>query len=253
MQLKIARTEDGEPEIFRSIQGEGVAAGRARTFIRLSGCNLHCVWCDTAYTWNWRDTPFTHERDTRAAPHKFDPAREMIKLAPEEAAALILEAPNEGLVITGGEPLMQMQGVIALIDALKPSAPHMLFEIETNGTIAPKPALAERVDLFMVSPKLAHSGNAAGLALKADALQAFAALDTAAFKFVARSEADIDTIALLANDLELGNERVWVMPEGTESAPLNERGRRLVGAIAAHGFNYADRLHIHLFGQKRGV
>ncbi len=250
MQLKVARTETGEPEIFRSIQGEGLAAGRTRAFIRLSGCNLHCVWCDTAYTWNWIGSPFAHERDAPDAPYKFDPKREMTKLSVEEAAAAIRALAAEGLVITGGEPLMQADAVVALIDALRADA--MLIEIETNGTIAPSQALIDRVDLFMVSPKLAHSGNAAGLALKAEALQTFAALETAAFKFVARDEADIATIAMLTDDLDLLPERVWVMPEGSTSKALNARARKLIGAIAAHGFNYSDRLHIHLFGQKRG-
>lgn len=251
--LKVARTETGEPEIFHSIQGEGVAIGRPRAFIRLSGCNLHCVWCDTAYTWNWIGTPFAHELDAPGAPYKFDPKREMARLDTEDAVMRILSEPSEGLVITGGEPLVQTEAMIALIDALKPRAPHMLIEIETNGTIAPSPALAARVDLFMVSPKLAHSGNPAGLALKGEALQALAALDTAAFKFVARTEADVFTVAMLADDLELPNERVWIMPEGVESAALTARGRGLAAAVAAHGFNYSDRLHIHLFGQKRGV
>jgi organic radical activating enzyme len=253
MPLKIARTETGEPEIFRSIQGEGVAAGRTRTFIRLSGCNLHCVWCDTAYTWNWLGSPFAHERDGPAAPHKFDPAREMIKLDVSDAAARIRALRSEGLVITGGEPLMQQEAIVTLIDALQADDPDLLIEIETNGTIAPSTALAERVDLFMVSPKLAHSGNDAPTALKPATLRAFAALDAAAFKIVARTPEDIESIAALARDLELPNERVWVMPEGTEPEALAARGRALAGPIAAHGFNYSDRLHIHLFGQKRGV
>jgi len=244
--LNVARTELGEPEIFRSIQGEGLTVGRPRTFIRLSGCNLHCVWCDTAYTWNWVDTPFTHESGK-----KYDPKQEMVKLDVEEAAAAIQALASDGLVITGGEPLLQSAAIVDLIEALKPDA--MLIEIETNGTIAPPNELAQRVDLFVVSPKLAHSGNAAGLALKARALQAFAALDTAAFKFVARSEDDIRTIAMLADDLDLLPERIWVMPEGVNSKALTARGRALVDAVAAQGFNYSDRLHIHLFGQRRGI
>ncbi|HRP10994.1 MAG TPA: 7-carboxy-7-deazaguanine synthase QueE, partial [Terricaulis sp.] len=117
MQINLARNDDGAPEIFRSIQGEGPMAGRERTFIRLSGCNLHCRWCDTAYTWNWAGTPFTHESGV-----KYEPAEEMAKLSIAETAAAVLALPAEGVVITGGEPLMQRGALIALIDAIKQGA-----------------------------------------------------------------------------------------------------------------------------------
>ena len=77
--MKLAKLGDG-PEIFHTIQGEGVSAGMPAVFIRASRCNLHCVWCDTAYTWNWQGSAFTHERDGPGAPHKFDPEAEMVKL-----------------------------------------------------------------------------------------------------------------------------------------------------------------------------
>ena len=80
--LKLARNDQGEPEIFRSIQGEGPAIGRPRTFVRLSSCNLHCVWCDTAYTWNWAGTPFAHQNNT-----KFELGAEMIKLSVADTEA----------------------------------------------------------------------------------------------------------------------------------------------------------------------
>ncbi|MGQ0659328.1 7-carboxy-7-deazaguanine synthase QueE, partial [Sphingosinicella sp.] len=177
--LRIAARAPGEPEIFRSIQGEGVNAGQIRTFVRLSGCNLHCVWCDTPYTWNWQGTKWPHER----AP-KYDQAAETIEMEVEAVAAAALALPAEGVVITGGEPLAQMVGLIALAERLKQDG--RLVEIETNGSIPPDPRLVELVDLFMVSPKLAHSGNAPALALRATPLAAFAALESAIFKFVAR-------------------------------------------------------------------
>lgn len=248
--LKVARTETGEPEIFRSIQGEGPMAGRERAFIRLSGCNLHCRWCDTAYTWNWLGTDFAHDRDRPGAPHKFDPGRETIKLDPAAAARQILEHAAEGVVITGGEPLLQTRDLIELIDLLRARA-ALSIEIETNGTIEPAPDLAARVDLFVVSPKLAHSGNDPDLALRA--LPVFQALPNAIFKFVARDETDIDATLGLARRFAIAAERIYIMPEGTESDALRQRAKRLAPAIREAGFHASDRLHIHMFGDKRGV
>lgn len=253
MDLILARDDRGAPEIFRSIQGEGPNAGRVRTFVRLSGCNLHCVWCDTAYTWNWRDTPFTHERDKTDAPHKFEREVEAIRVDLADIAARAAALPSEGVVITGGEPLMQRGALPALIDALKVDQPALSIEIETNGSIPPPPALAERVDLFVVSPKLAHSGNDATVALKGEALVAFAALPTAVFKFVARTPEDVAMAASIARKYAVAPARVHIMPEGTETAALDARALLLSDAIIAHGFALSPRLHIALFGAARGV
>jgi organic radical activating enzyme len=252
MQLKLARDQAGAPEIFRSLQGEGPMAGRVRTFVRLSGCNLHCVWCDTAYTWNWAGSGFRHERDAPGRPYKFDPAAEMVKLTVEEAHSRIRALPSEGVVVTGGEPLLQADAVAALADAIKRGDPGRRIEMETNGTIAPG-ALATRIDLFVVSPKLAHSGNDPAVALNRPVLRQFAALETAAFKFVARTAGDVDEVAAIAAELRLAPQRIHVMPEGVASAALTARGRELIGPVLAHNFNYSDRLHIHLFGDRRGA
>lgn len=147
--LKLARNDQGEPEIFRSIQGEGPAIGRPRTFVRLSGCNLHCVWCDTAYTWNWAGTPFAHQNGT-----KFEIGAEMLKLSAIETAARIKALPSEGVVITGGEPLLQTEAVVELIDALRADDHRAIVDIESNGSIVPSDELIERIDYFVLSPKL---------------------------------------------------------------------------------------------------
>ncbi len=246
--LKLARNDHGEPEIFRSIQGEGPAIGRPRTFVRLSGCNLHCVWCDTAYTWNWVGTPFAHERSA-----KFDPSREMVKLSVGEAADRIRGLASEGVVITGGEPLLQTDAVIELIDALRAHDPRALIEIETNGSIVPGGDLIDRIDHFVVSPKLAHSGNDAAIALKPEALRRFAEIGSASLKFVCKNASDVGAAAAIADEYGFGAQRVYIMPEGTTSEAIHARGPTLIDATLAHGFNYSDRLHIHLFGQKRGV
>ncbi len=244
--LRLAVTAPGQPEIFRSIQGEGRSAGQIRTFVRLSGCNLHCVWCDTPYTWNWRGTQWAHER----AP-KYDQAAETIEMSVEAVAAAVAALPAEGAVITGGEPLAQMAGLIALAERLKQDG--LRVEIETNGSIPPDPRLVERVDLFMVSPKLAHSGNAPALALRTTPLAAFAALESAVFKFVARTPADLDDVAALAERHAIPASRIMIMPEGADSETLIERGAALADAALARGYGLSDRLHIHLFGDTRGT
>lgn len=246
--LKLARNDQGEPEIFRSIQGEGPALGRPRTFVRLSGCNLHCVWCDTAYTWNWVGTPFAHESGK-----KFEPSAEMIKLGAAETADRIRALPSEGVVITGGEPLLQTDALVEMIDALREHDHQHLVEIETNGSIVPSDALIDRIDYFVVSPKLAHSRNDAELALKPDALRRYAELPGAFLKFVAKDVRDIETAAEIADLYGVPAPRIYIMPEGTTSEGVRARGALLADAVIAHGFNYSDRLHIHLFGQKRGV
>lgn len=252
MQLRMARNDEGEPEIFRSLQGEGPMAGRARTFVRLSGCNLHCVWCDTAYTWNWQGSAFPHQRDAPGAPHKFDPSREMMKVDVADVAARVRDLGDDAIVLTGGEPLMQAEAVAALISALREDNRQVRVEMETNGSLAPG-GLAQLVDLFVVSPKLAHSGNDKEVALKDPALATFAALEIAVFKFVARARSDIDEAAALLRPLGVAPSRVMIMPEGTDSETLRQRAATLAPAILAHGFAYSDRLHVHLYGARRGV
>ena len=253
MQLHLARDDNGAPEIFRSVQGEGRNCGRLRTFIRLSGCNLHCVWCDTAYTWNWKGTGFAHERDTEKLLHKFELTTEVVRLSVDEICSLVRKAPSEGVVITGGEPLMQRVALVALIDALQRDSTPLQIEIETNGSIAPPDELAERVDLFMVSPKLGHSGNDPSVALKPEVLRRFAELESASFKFVARTRGDIETVAQLTNTFGIAAGRIYIMPEGTDAVALTTRSRDLVSTIIDHGFNYSPRLHIDLFGDTRGT
>jgi organic radical activating enzyme len=251
--LKLACTSPGVAEIFRSVQGEGRNCGRLRTFVRLSGCNLQCAWCDTPYTWNWHGTPWPHVADGPEGPNKFDPALERVELSVDAVADRVAAFPAEGVVITGGEPLVQMRALTALIERLRAQAPSRLVEIETNGTLAPSAALAGLVDLFMVSPKLDNAGNRAGAAIRARALAAFAQLPTASFKMVAATAEDVNEAARLAASLGIEPSRVYIMPLGTDSRTLNRVGAGIIGAVIDNGFNYSDRLHVHLFGDERGT
>ena len=126
-------------------------------------------------------------------------------------------------------------------------------EIETNGTIAPHPALDPLVAQYNVSPKLAHSGNSAELALLAERLSAWAAEPKAYFKFVISAPEDLSEVLDLIERHGMNRARVFVMPEGTDSAILRERERWLAPLALQHGLRLSDRLHIHLYGDTRGT
>ena len=152
MPLVLATQAPGEPEIFASVQGEGPSAGMPCTFLRLSRCNLACVWCDTAYTWHFAGDERPHRDGV-----EFDRTANQLTLGEEEVAARITALGQKRLVITGGEPLLQAPALARLLGHL----PDVTVEIETNGTTRAPAALDIRIDQFNVSPKLAHSGNPA--------------------------------------------------------------------------------------------
>ncbi|NVD45425.1 7-carboxy-7-deazaguanine synthase QueE [Qipengyuania atrilutea] len=243
-QLVLATNDSGVPEIFASVQGEGPSTGMPVAFMRLSRCNLACVWCDTAYTWHFEGDERSH-RSGETFPRKAN----QVKLEAEEAVQLIGALGQKRLVITGGEPLLQANALADLLDLL----PDMSVEIETNGTTTAPPRLDIRIDQFNVSPKLAHSGNVPELALIPERLDAYAAEPRAFFKFVVASPEDVEEAARLRDTYRIPRNRVFLMPEGTDSETLRAREEWLVPLCLKHGFRLSDRLHIHLFGDTRGT
>ncbi|MFM5885878.1 MAG: 7-carboxy-7-deazaguanine synthase QueE [Novosphingobium sp.] len=242
--LTLATTTPGEPEIFASLQGEGPSIGRPVAFVRLSRCNLACTWCDTAYTWRFEGDNHPH-RDGLT----FERAANQITLDEADVAARIRALGQDRLVITGGEPLLQGAALARMVALLE----GMAIEIETNGTVAPHPALDPLVAQYNVSPKLAHSGNPAALALLPERLAGWAADPRAWFKFVIARPADVEEVAALASAHGLPRGRVMLMGEGTTSAVLRARESWLAPLCLNHGFCLSDRLHIHLYGDTRGT
>jgi organic radical activating enzyme len=242
--LVLATDDNGEPEIFASLQGEGPSAGQPVAFIRLSRCNLACMWCDTAYTWHF-------EGDER--PHRggvtYERAANQVKVSPAKAAAKIAALGQKRLVITGGEPLMQCGPLADMLAIL----PDIEVEIETNGTTRASAHVDIRVDQYNVSPKLAHSGNAGELALIPERLDAYATDPRAFFKFVIAKPEDVDEVLALQRRYMFKRGHVFLMPEGTDSAILREREEWLAPLCLKHGFRMSDRLHIHLYGDERGT
>lgn len=242
--LTLATTTPGEPEIFASLQGEGLSLGRPVAFVRLSRCNLACTWCDTAYTWR-----FTGDNRPHRDGLTFERQANQVALDEADVAARIMALGQDRLVITGGEPLLQgaaLARMVALLDGLS-------VEIETNGTVAPHPALDPLVSQYNVSPKLAHSGNPADVALIPERLAAWRDDDRACFKFVIATPADLAEVIALIETHGLPRSRIFLMPEGTSSAVLREREGWLAPLALEHGLRLTDRMHIHLYGDTRGT
>lgn len=225
-------------ELFHSIQGEGKLAGVPSVFVRASGCNLRCTWCDTPYA-SW------------------DPQGE--DAAVEQIVRRAKAYPARHVVLTGGEPMI-MSDVVALCDALKAEGYHLT--IETAATVY-QPV---RLDLASLSPKLSNStptdrepGRFARAherhRLNIGVIQKF--IDAAPdfqLKFVVSHEPDLEEIdAVLGQLCRWRPADVLLMPEGTDAQTLSERGGWVAEACKQRGFRFCPRLHIALYGNRRGM
>ena len=233
--LKLSRLPSGEPEIFSSIQGEGVTAGVPSVFIRLSGCNLSCSRCDTKYTWDWSN---------------YDPKVEVVSVDAEDVLCKVLAAPERNVVITGGEPLLQQGALVPIARMLQKQGKRI--EVETNGTIEPNSEFRPLVNQWNVSPKLANSGNSVSEREVGSAIAAFTRNDSAWFKFVVCERGDLDEVEGFVARNKLPTDRVIIMPEATTSETLSERSTWAVEACVERGYRFSTRLHVALWGAERG-
>ncbi|MDA0768913.1 MAG: 7-carboxy-7-deazaguanine synthase QueE [Chloroflexi bacterium] len=234
-QLKLSRQPSGEPEIFHSLQGEGHSVGTPTVFLRLALCNLTCSWCDTKYTWDWAN---------------FDPKKEILSLSLEAIEERILSYDCPHLVITGGEPMMQQDALAPLALSLKDKG--FYIEVETNGTLAPNAEMNSAVSQWNVSPKLANSGVASDRREVPDALTAFAEIETAYFKFVMAQPQDVNEVLTLVDRYAIPPQQVILMPQGTTRKAIEEGSQWMTDLCTKHGFRFSTRMHILLWGDKRG-
>ncbi len=220
-------------EIFYTLQGEGTLVGTPSVFVRTSGCNLRCVWCDTPYT-SWH--PEGEERSIDS----------------------IVEEVNrygaQHVVLTGGEPMIA-PGIEELTHRL---SQHIT--IETAGTVD----VQVRCDLMSISPKLANStphqrdgGRWAEqhdrLRYQPEILKRLIQLYPYQLKFVIVEEADVAQVRSMVEQLGAAKNRVLLMAEGVDAAVLAERGRWLAEIAKREGYRFTPRLHIDLWGNRRGV
>lgn len=250
--LKIALHNEN-PEIFYTIQGEGKNIGKPSIFIRLSLCNLYCFWCDTDYTWNWENTNFKHQNDSNKAYKKFKKGDNIIKMTNEEILEQLKKYPCENLVITGGEPLVQKKDLLGLLQYLKAYKDTYHIEFETNGTIIPDEKLDALTDQYNVSVKLANSLVSEKERIEAEAIRFFAQSPKSNFKFVLDTPQDFEEVEKIVKDFDIDAKKVYLMPQASKVQVLQAKQQGLVELCKTKGFNYTDRLHILIYGDKRGV
>lgn len=218
-------------EIFYSIQGEGSMIGVPSVFVRTSGCNLRCSWCDTPYT-SW------------------EPQGDELSL--DQILAEVGKHPAHHTVVTGGEPLIAPQ-IVPLTERLHRQGLHIT--IETAGTVFAQVAC----DLMSISPKLANStpeGRWAAqhdrLRIQPDVLRNLMTAYAYQLKFVVSAPGDLDEIRNLLESVAADRGRVILMAEGTDPATLRERGPWLAEICKQEGFRFTPRLHVDLWGNQRG-
>ena len=225
-------------EIFHSIQGEGLLAGVPSVFVRTSGCNLRCHWCDTPYA-SWKPE------------------------GPEMSVAEILRKVSDWncrhVVLTGGEPMIAPD-LPALAAFLKKAGKHIT--IETAATVPPAGIAC---DLASLSPKLSNSTpppdrdpawskKHEDTRLRPDVIAEWIKNYDFQLKFVVSSEKDLSEIkGLLSRLPPVPLDRVLLMPEGVDPKTLTSRAPWLVEICRREGFRFCPRLHIELFGHQRGT
>ena len=238
-------------EIFGpTFQGEGPQAGRLAVFLRLGRCNLDCAWCDTPFTWDWKGKNGT----------VYDPKVELTRMdvadVCDEVRDLMPCAGTTRLVISGGEPMIQRQGLLSLVSELR-SLGVMNIDIETNGTKPPlyDTYISEDAVSYVISPKLPSSGVVFDIRWL-DVIKQYRELsyiDCADLKFVIQDGADMVEAERIIDYAEFPPSRVWLMPEGRTQADLDKNAPYVAAAALEHEVNYTDRLHIRIWNDKRGV
>ena len=221
-------------EIFESIQGEGTNAGKSAIFLRTAECNLKCTWCDTKYTWDWKN---------------FDYAKEVKEISMEEIRRELEQFSNRHLVITGGEPLMQQDDLAELLTFLKPK---FYVEIETNGTILPNNALSILVDQWNVSPKTSNSGNPLELCDVNESYTFFSKQKNCYFKYVIESESDLIEISTLIEKYGLKKDRVLLMTQASTKEEMNVREKTVFFMSKKNNLGFSPRMHVSKWGNQRG-
>jgi 7-carboxy-7-deazaguanine synthase len=224
-------------EIYRSTQGEGLLTGAESVFVRTSGCNLRCWYCDTPYA-SWRP--------------------EGVDLSVDEIVSQVDEWDCQHVVLTGGEPMLHAE-LIPLCDRLRRGGRHVT--IETAGTLY----LPVACDLMSISPKFASSAPSReqqprwhtrhqGARFRPEVVRRLISQHVYQLKFVIDRPEDLDELAeYLKGVRPVERDRVLLMPQGIEAVELESRARWLRPFCEQHGYVYCPRKQIEWYGSVRGT
>ena len=222
-------------ELFYTIQGEGKFVGVPSVFFRTSYCNLRCIWCDTAYT-SW--TPENKD------------------ITVDVAVKAITQYGCRHIVITGGEPFIQVKELTQLCQELNRRGHHIT--VETNATVfAPVAA-----DLISMSPKLRNSNPTPDNRfftrhergrICSDVIREFLGQYECQVKFVVDCPEDLEEIKTLQAEIPIPAETILLMPQGMTPEELQPKQEWLVEICKEEGYRYSPRVHVDIWGNKRGV
>jgi len=224
-------------EIYKSIQGEGLLTGTESVFVRASGCNLRCIYCDTPYA-SWEPTG--------------------IDRAVSEIAQDVLAWETKHVVLSGGEPMLYAE-LIPLCRQLRDAGRHLT--IETAGTLY----LPVECDLMSISPKTGNSTPPEEQFPRwhtrhqrdrhaPDVIRQLVAQYTYQLKFVIESPSDLEEVATWLNAFpEIDRQRVMLMPQAKTIAQQDSIGPWLAAYCDQNGLHYCPRRHIEWFGCRPGT
>jgi 7-carboxy-7-deazaguanine synthase len=226
-------------EIFHSLQGEGSLSGVSSLFIRTSGCNLRCNWCDTPYA-SWKP--------------------EGTMMSVETICEQVISCPAQHVVLTGGEPMVAPE-VHQLAEAIHSAGKHLT--IETAATIPPE---GIHCSLASLSPKSSNSTpddrlppnwkkKHDELRWQPDVVQAWIDAYPTQLKFVICSPSDLEEVESMLGQLQrpVLPDKIFLMPEGISNEALHEKAMWLAEVCQKRGYRYGHRLHIELYGNTRGT
>jgi 7-carboxy-7-deazaguanine synthase len=224
-------------EIYRSIQGEGLLTGVPSVFVRASGCNLRCWFCDTPFA-SWRP--------------------EGCDMSSDEIVAQVEEWDTQHVVVTGGEPMLFAE-LIPLCDRLRTIGRHVT--IETAGTLF----LPVACHLMSISPKFASSAPPADAEPhwrrrhererhRPDVIRRLLSEFNYQVKFVVDTPADLNDVARYLEEFpEVDRGRVLLMPQGADLDQLEARASWLRPYCENAGLIFCPRKQIEWFGPVRGT
>lgn len=224
-------------EVYESLQGEGEFSGEQSVFVRTTGCNLRCWFCDTPYTsWN-------PEGETRSL---------------DDLCDQILGWSTRHVVITGGEPMIHAEVVELaqrLIDA------DRFITVETAGSVY----LDVPCHLMSISPKLSNSTPSVerdsawsvrheATRHRPEVINRLISEYTYQLKFVIDSKPDVAEVERYLEQFpNIDLSRVWLMPQAITQEELAAQGDWVKASAQSAGFQYSSRLQIEMFGNVRGT